>query len=158
MEPLDEGGHDKPLYFADAKDSPPELHSHAILLSRDAFGVGIVVLERRPIVDFYKWNPRRCVEFVGNLPETIRWSVIHVWLLPQLRGRGVASELVRTAIEGVNEVPDTVGWLSPYTRKGRDLIARVTKLGFHRAVCDLPPPEVVERPFRRANERLGRLS
>jgi hypothetical protein len=148
-EPLGDGGYDKPIYFAEGPDSPPELHAHALLLARGKCAVGMLVLERRPMLEFYRWTIPPHFRLVRRLADTIRWTIAHVWLLPELRGRGTAACLVHLAVEGVRETPDTVGWLSPYTAAGFQLIARVTKEGFHRAVSsDLPPPlTTVDPPF-----------
>jgi hypothetical protein len=147
-EPLNEGCCDKPLYFAEGPDSPPELHAHALLLARGKCAVGMLVLERRPVFEFYRWTIRPQFEPVGRLADTIRWTIVHVWLLPELRGHGTATGLVHLAVEGVRETPDTVGWLSPYTKAGLRLIARVTQKEFHRVVSsDLPPLTTVDPPF-----------
>jgi GNAT superfamily N-acetyltransferase len=142
-----DGSYDKPVYFAEGPNSPAEIFPHAVLLDRHDHGVGIVVLERRPVIEFYRWTTRPSFELACNLPDTVRWAVAHAWLLPELRGRGVATGLVRAVLRGVSETPDTVGWLSPYTDAGRRLIGRLTLVGFHRAVCDLPPLEKVTPPF-----------
>lgn len=146
-EPVSEGGYDKPLYFAHC--SPLVLLPHAVLLVRAGYAVGIAVLERRPIMELYRWTNRPHFELVQRIPNTVRWAIVHAWLLPSLRGRGVGTEFVRQTITGVRETPDTVGWLSPYTPAGLRLIARLTMIGFHRAVSDLPSWERVERPFDR---------
>lgn len=149
-EPLGEGGYDKPIYFAEGPDSPPELHAHALLLARGKCAVGMLVLERRPVLEFYRWTIRPHFQLVRRLADTIRWTIAHVWLLPELRGHGTAAGLVHLAVEGLRETPDTVGWLYPYTAAGFQLIARVTQEGFHRAVSsDLPPLTTVDPPFSR---------
>ena len=79
-EPLDEGGFDKPLYFANG--SPVELLPHAMLLKHGRYGVGIAVLERRPVIEIYRWTARPTFELAHRLSETVRWTIVHVWLLP----------------------------------------------------------------------------
>lgn len=148
-EPAEEGGYDKPQYYAEGPSSPPELFSHAVLLNRDTHGVGIVVIERRPIIQFYRWTMRPHFELAFDLEHTVRWAIVHAWLLPELRGQGVATKLVSVAIQGVNETPDTIGWLSPFTVAGQRLVARLTVTGFHRAGHELPPRQDGVPPFRR---------
>jgi hypothetical protein len=156
-EPIDEGGYDTPPYYAEGPDSPTELSAHAVVLGRETHAVGIVVLERRPIIELYRWTTRPHFELAAELPPTVRWAIVHTWLLPELRGRGVASDLVRAAVQGVNETPDTVGWLSPYTGAGWRLIERLTTAGFHRAICKLPPIENVPPPFQKAEPSQANL-
>jgi GNAT superfamily N-acetyltransferase len=140
-EPLGDGKYDWPTYYAEGLDSPPDLQAHAVLLHRGGYGVGIVVLERRPVVEYYKWLARQTFELAHRLDEgTVRWTMVHVWLLPSLRGKGIATALTRAVIAATGESADTIGWLSPFTNAGRRLVARVTASGFHRALCDLPPP------------------
>jgi ribosomal protein S18 acetylase RimI-like enzyme len=148
-EPLFEGGYDKPQYYAERPDSPPELHAHAVLLARGAYAVAMLVLIRRHVVERYRWTERPHFELAEGLPDPVRWAIAHVWVLPDLRRRGLASGLVRLAAEGVGETPDSIGWLSPFTKAGRRLMARVTADGFHRAWqwMGLPPLEEVPPPF-----------
>jgi hypothetical protein len=145
--PVSEERYDRPQYFAQGSNSPDELYAHAVLLARDMHGVGIVVLERRPIIEFYRWTTRPKYELAYELTDTSRWSIVYAWLLPDLRGCAIATGLVRLAINGFNETPDTIGWLSPYTTRGFGLIARLTLSGFHRAQDELPQPYAVNHPF-----------
>lgn len=147
-EPLSEGGYDKPQYYADVPDSPSELHAHALLLARGTDAVGILVLERRHVIERYRWTMRPDFELEERLPDPVRWAVVHVWVLAGMRGRGLGGGLARLAVEGVGETPDTVGWLSPFTKNGYQLMARITGDGFHRAWNgELPPFEEVPPPF-----------
>jgi hypothetical protein len=143
-----EGGYDKPLYYAQPPDAVPALHAHAVLLASDVYAVAILVLERRHVIERYGWTTRPEFELVEALPGLVRWTIVHVWVMPALRGRGLGGGLVRLAIEGVGETPDTIGWLSPFTKDGYRLMAGVTSEGFHRAWGqELPPLEEVPPPF-----------
>ena len=147
-EPLDEGGYDKPQYYAEPPDSVPALYAHAVLLASGLSAIGILVLERRHVVERYRWTVRPRFELAEKLPAPVRWSITHVWVLRAFRGRGLGGGLVRLAAEGVGETHDTIGWVSPFTRHGRRLMARVTSEGFHRAWGqELPPFEEIPRPF-----------
>jgi hypothetical protein len=146
-EPIFEGGYDVPQYYADERFSPRVLNAHALLVARESFGVGILVLERRPVIQHYRWTSRPEFELLNSIDDLVRWSIAHIWLHPKVRGQGIADEMVRVAAQGVCETPDTIGWLSPITRRAFHLMARVTVDGFHRAVQDLPPSETVTRPF-----------
>ncbi len=147
-EPVLEGGYDKPQYYAEPPDAVPALHAHAVLLARGAHAVAILVLERRHVIERYRWTTRPEFELVEALPDPVRWTIVHVWVMPALRGRGLGGGLVRLAIEGVGETPDSIGWLSPFTKDGYRLMAGVTSEGFHRAWGqELPPLEEVPPPF-----------
>jgi len=148
-EPLMEGGYDKPTYYAEPPDSTPALHAHAVLLAEGAHAVGVLVFERRHVYQRYRWTERPKFELVEELPDPVRWTIVHAWVLPASRGRGLGSGLARLAIEGVGETPDTVGWLSPFTEGGYRLMARVTADGFCRAWQEVPPFEEVPPPFPR---------
>jgi ribosomal protein S18 acetylase RimI-like enzyme len=139
-EPVDEGGYDKPLYYAAPPDAVPALHAHAVLLASGVHAVAILVLERRHVIERYRWTERPGFELVEELPEPVRWAIVHVWVMPALRGRGLGAGLVRLAVEGVGETPDTIGWLSPFTKDGYRLMACVTSEGFHRAWGQEVPP------------------
>jgi hypothetical protein len=117
-EPLEDGGYDKPQYYAEPPDAVPELHAHAVLLASGLYAIGILVLERRHVVERYRWTARPRFEFVERLPDPVRWTVTHVWFLPSFRGRGLGAGLARLVAKGVGETLDSIGWLSPYTRHG----------------------------------------
>lgn len=87
-ESVNEGGYDKPTYFAETSNSTFLLFPHAVLIVRDGCGVGIVVIERRPIVQFYRWKESGGWELARELANTVRWTIVHAWLLPaSLRGQ-----------------------------------------------------------------------
>jgi hypothetical protein len=96
-EPVDDGGFDQPTYYARKSISTVQLHPHAVLLGRDRFGVGIIVLERRPIIEFYRCT-KPSWELAGPIEHAVRWTVVHVWILPELRRQGIATNLVDIAI------------------------------------------------------------
>jgi hypothetical protein len=147
-EPLLEGGYDKPPYYAETPDSPPALHAHAVLLTKEGHAVGILVLERRLLIEKYRWTEQPHFELAEKIPKVVRWTIVHAWVLPGLRGRGLGAGLARLAAEGVGETPDTIGWLSPFTDAGYCLAARVSSEGFHRAWNGkLPPLKRVPPPF-----------
>jgi GNAT superfamily N-acetyltransferase len=79
--------------------------------------------------------------------NTVRWAIVHVWLLPEIRGQGIATDLVRMAVQGVKETPDTVGWLPDFSLAARSLLRRLTDVGFHRASHELPPFGLLDPPF-----------
>lgn len=147
-EPVCEGGYDKPLYYAEPPEAVPALHAHAVLLASGVYAVAILVLERRHVIERYRWAARPAFELVEELPEPVRWTIVHIWVMPALRGRGLGRGLARLAVEGVGETPDTIGWLSPFTKGGYRLMAGVTNVGFHRAWGqEVPPLEEIPPPF-----------
>jgi hypothetical protein len=147
-EPLEEGGYDKPLYYANGVDSPPELRAHVLLLASAGRCVGTLVLEVRPVDGYYVWGPDRSrVDLASVLNDEPRWSVVHVWVLASMRKRGLARVLIDSAVRGVGQPADTLGWMSPYSNAGFGLMKRVTVRGFHRAVTDLPMSNQLPSPF-----------
>jgi GNAT superfamily N-acetyltransferase len=158
-EPLGQGAYDQPVYYAEPPGAVPELHEHAVLLASGGCAVAILVLERRHLIQRYRWTARPRFELAEHLPEPVRWTIAHVWVLPALRGHGLGRGLVRLAAEGVSETPDTIGWLSPFTRSGKRLMASVTSDGFHRACGqEVPPLEEVAPPFPRHRDGGSRES
>lgn len=148
-EPINEGGYDKPTFYAeDVYQIVPEMHSHALLLASDARGVGLVVIERRERSAWFRWSELdqgyRLDSEESGAPS---WSVVHVWLLPTLRRRGLATELLEHAFRGFRVDPPAAGWLPPFTSRGFRLLRHFTPFGFWHSGYTPPAGDSFSRPF-----------
>jgi hypothetical protein len=116
-EPLFEGGYDRPTFCAeDRYQIVPELHTHALVVAHERRGVGLLVMERRERDAGYVWSEGEA----AYIPETEQsgggsWSIAHIWILPSLRGRHLASRLIAMALTGFGVSADDLGWVTPFT-------------------------------------------
>ena len=147
-EPVREGGYDAPTFFADDPYSiVPELQSHAVLIADGSCGVGLAVFERRQREIWYEWSESAEVyQLTSTSGAGVAWSIVHVWLLGSLRGRGLGVELLRICFEGFATEPSSGGWYTPFSQNGGRLVRRFAPSGFWYAgdapllLEDLPRP------------------
>ena len=110
-EPIFEGGYDTPTYYADnVYQIVPEMHSHALLVANDRRGVGLAVIERRSREAWYDWcAPDGAYQMATQDGAGVSWAIVHVWILPACRCRGLATQLLEFAFRGFGLDPTVAG-------------------------------------------------
>jgi len=127
-----------------------EYDMHVFLAHRDDRAVAMLLLEKREHVWRAHWKKgkdwtRRCandggcdndarifdeecddyewIDVASEEPETGRklWTVGFVWVLPRLRGQGVAKALTQEAAAFAKTPVEKLGWYTPFSATGRRL-------------------------------------
>ncbi len=148
-EPVFEGGYDKPTFYAENPyQIVPEHCSHALVVAQDCRGVGLLVFERRERRARYTWRENEA-KYVLDIEHAAgpAWTVVHIWLLPSMRGNHIASQLLHLAFAGFGVSPDNAAWLSPFTPDGFRLLRRFAPEEFWAAGDEPPQSHVFPRPF-----------
>jgi hypothetical protein len=148
-EPIDSGGYDKPTFYA---ENPyrvvHELHSHALILARNSRGCGLLVIERRDRDAWYGWEPsadRYRLESTSSAGAA--WSIVHIWLLPSLRGQHLATALLDLALKGFGIARQDIGWHPPFTPNGFLLLRRFAPESFWASGDVARQPDQFPHPF-----------
>jgi hypothetical protein len=148
-EPVAEGGYDKPTFYAeDRYQIVPQHHTHALVLAQASRGVGLLVFERRERQARYDWEEAEShyVLAVG-IPAGGAWTLVHIWLLPSLRQKGLATRMIKMVLSGLRTEPTAIVWQTPLTAAGFGLV-RYFAPQFFWAAGDTPPqPDTFDRPF-----------
>jgi GNAT superfamily N-acetyltransferase len=150
-EPLEEGGYDKPMFYAESVyQIVPEHAAHALILAREARGVGMLVFERRYRAARYHWESathRYAIHDDSKAGPT--WAFVHIWLLPSLRGKNIGLRLVKFATEGIPVAAESIAWLTPFTSRGFALVRRFSPESVWAAGHETPGEDTYALPFAR---------
>lgn len=132
--PVDLGGYDLPPYFADNPyQTPAILAPHVLLAAHDRHLVAMTVFEWRALGQLYRWSATD-----GGYKQAEdhlamdRWAVIHIWVIPSFRGRGLGRELVTRMADISATEPPSLGWMTPFTSGGFAILRSLSPDQFFR--------------------------
>lgn len=114
-----------------ASDSIDTRCPHVFLLELDKRLVGFVIAEEREHGHRLSWDEydglRRAIELEKIDPV---WSICMLWVHRKHRRRGLATLLVKKAIDHLDVSIDDVGWYTPFTETGRAIAQKLCPESF----------------------------
>lgn len=121
------GGHSFPL-VGPPPDRDGVEQDRAAFLYRHADRVGGYLCLADRLVTGYR-SPSAGYRPATDAERVIRPCVMIVWVEVQLRGRGVARQLVDTAAQHADVTPSGLAWAEPFTDSGYVLAQSITPEG-----------------------------
>jgi ribosomal protein S18 acetylase RimI-like enzyme len=102
-----------------------ELAVHAFVGRIGVRGIALLLAARRCHVWVAAWSETQPPAIIDPRPidaRAGRWTIEFVWVLPALRGRGIARTLIREASRFTGVPVVDLAWYTPFSDAGRDVV------------------------------------
>lgn len=96
-----------------------------MLVHRADRAIGLLIVVQRPPVWRFTWeeyDQRKDPELFSDVAKL--WTVDFVWILPEYRGRGLATLLLKGAGAWTGLLPSKFAWLWPFSESGERFVRR----------------------------------
>jgi GNAT superfamily N-acetyltransferase len=111
------------LYDGGSEDR--QMRAHVIIARRDFRGIGLGIARRRDDLWHYSWEDYDAKREVAHVRGE-RWSIDYLWVRRDVRGTGLAQQLVTHICIVLATTAEDMAWLAPLTPSAERLVRRLS--------------------------------